>query len=528
MIFEDERAAAGDELAFVLHLGDFVYEVVDYPEDAPGGHRYDRRLRDVVRYPDGEKVQGFHVAASLRDYRTLYRAYLQDPDLQDARARWPFVAIWDNHEFSWLGWQSFQRFGSEVREAQTRRVAASQAWFEYQPARVRKAGGDSVERFEAPVVRDAKIERFDDFGLGQEENNLRAIGSLSPYRSLRFGRHLELFVTEHYTHRSQEPTSRREADGLSIPEFPELYPEEALRVLDAGRAALGGRPPQTIAFGSLELPNFRRDEPTQTMLGPAQKAWFLERLRASTATWKVWGNSLGTLDWRVDPQKLPAGMTKPWPGAGYACFGGGGDWSTCYCERAEIYDAVRSAGITGFVTVSGDRHSFWAGLSAKALPPLAFEPVGVAFITGSVSAPGIVEAYEHRFPKDHPLRALYVADVGGAMRPAINLLLRHGVQTCLEYKRTGDLKQALAVSNPELAPHLSFLDMGGHGYAALRVEGDAARCDFVCLPRPLERSAMADGGPLRYRISHRVPLWQKGETPRLERTASEGDLGLSG
>jgi alkaline phosphatase D len=400
MIFEDERAAAGDELAFVLHLGDFVYEVVDYPEDAPGGHRYDRRLRDVVRYPDGEKVQGFHVAASLRDYRTLYRAYLQDPDLQDARARWPFVAIWDNHEFSWLGWQSFQRFGSEVREAQTRRVAASQAWFEYQPARVRKAGGDSVERFEAPVVRDAKIERFDDFGLGQEENNLRAIGSLSPYRSLRFGRHLELFVTEHYTHRSQEPTSRREADGLSIPEFPELYPEEALRVLDAGRAALGGRPPQTIAFGSLELPNFRRDEPTQTMLGPAQKAWFLERLRASTATWKVWGNSLGTLDWRVDPQKLPAGMTKPWPGAGYACFGGGGDWSTCYCERAEIYDAVRSAGITGFVTVSGDRHSFWAGLSAKALPPLAFEPVGVAFITGSVSAPGIVEAYEHRFPKE--------------------------------------------------------------------------------------------------------------------------------
>jgi hypothetical protein len=36
-------------------------------------------------------------------------------------------------------------------------------------------------------------------------------------------------------------------------------------------------------------------------------------------------------------------------------------------------------------------------------------PVGVAFITGSVSAPGIVEAYEHRFPKDHPLRALAVS-----------------------------------------------------------------------------------------------------------------------
>ena len=528
MIFEDERAAAGDDLAFVLHLGDFVYEVVDYPEERPGGQRYDRRLRDVIRYPDGEKVQGFHIAASLRDYRTLYRAYLQDPDLQDARARWPFVAIWDNHEFSWLGWQSFQRFGAEVREAQTRRVAASQAWFEYQPARVRKAGGDSLERFEAPAVKDAKIERFDDHGLGQEENNLRAIESLSPHRSLRFGRHLELIVTDHYTHRSQEPTSRREADGLSIPEFPELYAEEAMRLLDAGRAAAGGRPPQTIAFGALALPNFRKDEPPQTMLGPAQKVWFLERLRASTATWKVWGNSLGTLDWRADPQNLPAGMTQPWPGAGYACFGGGGDWSTCYSERAEIYDAVREAGITGFVTVSGDRHSFWAGLSAKALPPAAFEPVGVAFITGSVSAPGIVEAYEHRFPKEHPLRALYVADVEGRQQPAINLLLRHGVRSCLEYQRTSSLKQALAASNPDLAPHLAFLDMGGHGYAALRVEGDAARCDFVCLPRPLERSATPDGGPLRYQVSHRVALWRKGETPRLERAASAGDLGLSG
>lgn len=34
MIFEDERAAQSDQLAFVLHLGDFIYEVVQYPEEA--------------------------------------------------------------------------------------------------------------------------------------------------------------------------------------------------------------------------------------------------------------------------------------------------------------------------------------------------------------------------------------------------------------------------------------------------------------------------------------------------------------
>jgi alkaline phosphatase D len=179
------------------------------------------------------------------------------------------------------------------------------------------------------------------------------------------------------------------------------------------------------------------------------------------------------------------------------------------------------------VTVSGDRHSFWAGLAAKDLPPAAFEPVGVAFITGSVSAPGLVEAYEHRFPKDHPLRALYSAEVAGRTRPTVNLLLRHGVRTCLEYQRSGDLPRALRASNPDLAPHLAFLDMGGHGYATLRVAGDAASCEFVCIPRPLERSPGADGGPLRYRITHRVPIWRKGERPRLERRAVVGDLGLS-
>jgi alkaline phosphatase D len=188
---------------------------------------------------------------------------------------------------------------------------------------------------------------------------------------------------------------------------------------------------------------------------------------------------------------------------------------------------VRDAGITGFVTVSGDRHSFWAGLAAKALPPAAFEPVGAAFITGSVSAAGLVEAFEHRFPQDHPLRALYVADIDGKKHPAVNLLMHHGVRSCLEYQRTGDAKLARGASNPNLAPHLSFLDMGGHGYAALRVAGDAVECEFVCIPRPIERSPSTDGGPLRYRVVHRVPMWSKGDRPRLEQRVIEGDPGLA-
>lgn len=526
MIYEDERAPPDEQLGFVLHLGDFIYEIVWYPEDRPRG-MYDRRIRELVRYESGEKVRDFHVPTTLADYRAVYRAYLRDPDLQDARARFPFVCMWDNHEFSWQGFQAIQIFGGQRRPAQTKKVAANQAWFEYQPARVRKPGGSSLERFEAPAVSDAPVASFDEQGLGAEPNNLAAIGSLTAYRSLRWGRHVELFVTDQHSYRSDEPTSLPEAEAFTSKEFLDFMPQEVMEILDAGRAFAGGAP-ESITFGGALVANPRRQGPPQTILGAEQKTWFLGRLRASSATWKVWGNSSGTLDWRADPQNLPRGLTRPWPGAGYAGFGGG-DHSAAYLERAEIYDLVRNARIEGFATISGDRHSFWAGLASKSLPPKGFEPVGVAFVTGSLSAPGLPEAVEYSLDRSHPLRPLYLVDRpdGGKPEHSVNLLLRHGVRACLEYAESRDLAKARARSNPELSPHLSFVDMGGHGYATVRASDDAFEVEFVCLPRPLERSDREDGGPLRYRVRHRAARWRGGERPSLKQKIIEGDPGLS-
>jgi len=527
MIFEDERADEAERLGFVLHLGDFIYEIVWYPEDRPQG-MYDRRLRDVVRFAHGEKVSDFHVPTDVNDYRAVYRAYLRDPDLQDARARWPFICVWDNHEFSWRGFQSIQKFGDSVRPAQTRKVAANQAWFEYQPARVGRPNGALLERFDPPAVVDAPIERLDDHGLGQEPNNLKAIASLKIYRALRWGRNVDLILTDHHSYRADDPSDGLSAAPFESKDFPYLVPQEVIEIFDAGRSHDGGRPPATIRHGGAEVPNPRMDGPPLTILGAEQKAWFKDRLRGSRATWKIWGNSGGTLDMRADPQNLPPGVGPPWPGAGYATFGGGG-WSGCLTERGEILDLVRDQGITGFAVVAGDRHSFWAGLTAKTLPPRSFEPVGVEFITGSISAPGLVEALEHRLARDHPLRALYLASVGPDPhpQPTMNMLVRHGVKSCLEFARTGDAAAARRLSNPDLSPHLSFLDMGGHGYATVRVTSDAIECEFVCIPRPLERSDGDDGGALRYRVAHRARLWGRGERPRLEQRVLEGNPQLS-
>jgi alkaline phosphatase D len=526
MIFEDERAAPADQLGFVLHLGDFIYEIVEYPEEVKT--RYDRTIYEVARIPDGGKIGNFHYPLNVDGYRAVYKGYLADPDLQDARARWPFVAMWDNHEFSWQGWQSIQKAVKE-RPGQSIKVAANQAWWEYLPSRCKKVSGPSLDTFDPPAVTDVAIEKWDENGLGDEPNNLIAINSLIGYRSYRYGKHLDLIITDQHSYRSADPFSDPSLGKLGGDEFIDMAPESLMQVLDGGRAFNGGNPPAEVSFGDAHVPNPQKDRPPQTILGATQKAWFKDQLRKSTATWKIWGNSEGALDARSDPQNLPAGLTKEaWPKDTYASMSPP-DYGMAYTERAEIYDLIRDAKITGFAIVSGDRHSFWAGYATSQLPPGKFEPVGLSFVGASLSSAGTMEALEHSFPKDNPLRPLFLANRPGAAKPdwTHNMLLRHGVRSCLEYAKSFDLKRARALSNADLAPHLEFVDLGGHGYATVRLSAGEMRTEFVCIPRPITRSERPDGGELRYRVAHTAKLWAAGEQPRLTQQVLEGDPGLS-
>jgi alkaline phosphatase D len=525
MIYEDERAPAAEQLGFVLHLGDFIYEVVEYPDEVKT--RYGRTIYEVARFEDGHKVGNFHIPLTLDGYRAIYKGYLADPDLQDARARWPFVCIWDNHEFSWQGWQSIVKAGRFERPGQSVKIAANQAWFEYLPARVAAPSG-SLERFGPPAVKDVPITEFDSNGLGVEPNNLTAIHSLKAYRALRYGRNLDVIITDQHSYRGPDPFSDPSLGTLGE-EFTNMAPESMMRVLDGGRGYNGGNPPPEIQFNDAHVPNPQRNAPPQTLLGAEQKAWFQDKLRSSTAAWKIWANSKGTLDYRADPQNLPAGLTKEsWPSnGGYASLSAG-DYGTAYTERAEIYDLVRDAKVTGFAIVSGDRHSFWAGYAASELPPGTFEPVGLSFVGASLTSPGTMEAYEQSLPKDLPLRPLFLADkASGPPDWTYNMLLRHGVRSCLEYSKSFDLERARSLSNPDLAPHLAFVDLGGHGYAKVRLSDKEMRTEFVCIPRPIARSDRPDGGPIRYRVVHTAALWRSGERPRLKTSVLEGDVGLS-
>jgi len=116
--FHAHRAlAARDDLAAILHLGDYIYE-----DGAQGPIRPHDPPRELL---------------ALDDYRRRYAQYRGDPDLQAAHAMHAFVTVWDDHESANNAW----RDGSSSHDPATegswaeRRARAERAYSEWMPLR---------------------------------------------------------------------------------------------------------------------------------------------------------------------------------------------------------------------------------------------------------------------------------------------------------------------------------------------------------------------------------------------------------
>ena len=58
-------------------------------------------------------------------------------------------------------------------------------------------------------MTDVAIKKWDENGLGDEPNNLIAINSLIGYRTFRYGKHLDLIITDQHSYRSRRPVQRQ-------------------------------------------------------------------------------------------------------------------------------------------------------------------------------------------------------------------------------------------------------------------------------------------------------------------------------
>lgn len=167
------------ELDFVLHLGDFIYETTGDPSfQKTGGERriaFDD-LDGALRLGKGEAT--YYAARSLSNYRQLHRTYRSDPVLQRLLETTPLVAIWDDHEFSDDCWQDAGTYSDgrhDERDGERRRNA-EQAYFEYMPVDLEP---DEADDALLPVARE------------------RLFPHVRMWRRLRFGKALDLILSDY-------------------------------------------------------------------------------------------------------------------------------------------------------------------------------------------------------------------------------------------------------------------------------------------------------------------------------------------
>ncbi len=218
-----------EDLDFIVFLGDYVYEadseVVPSPDPARNV-RFSEPGAAMPRELGGGRSE--LVANAASNYRDLYRTYRSDPFLQQAHERYPFIVVWDDHEFSNDSWDAHATYtNGRVDEHQPeRRRNAELAFFEYMPLDTTDAPPGAIDVDGVPRYPDTRI-----------------------WRDFVFGGHLRLLVTDYRTHRP---------DHL-IPE--DAYP--ATVVMDAGVLASIGA---TAGFAADAFAYVNIDE------FPAQKA----------------------------------------------------------------------------------------------------------------------------------------------------------------------------------------------------------------------------------------------------------------
>lgn len=531
-LLNDDRENGEDQrIDFVLHLGDYIYENV-FPGSGEPRYYQDGSERVPLVFPSGgvPGTRNTVAAATLEDYRGLYKTFLSDPDLQAARAQYPFVCIWDDHEIADNYWQSYAAGRSMPR----RRVEACKAWFEYVPALLSDSGSvgdvenEALDFEYAEVEEEAPITPFDDNFQSLEPNHRLAADTMTVYRSVRFGRYVELLLTDLRSYRSPHASLSRPTDFLDGPAGPPdvAYPDfgdEVLAILAAGRTWADGNPPETIDVNGTEIANPRRDAPPVTTLGARQKAWFKNCLDRSDAVWKVWGNSVPAIRLGLDLSRIDDRLrdTLLWADT---------TWDGYPNERNEMMAYLEEMGITNVVSLSGDRHMHAAGLVAR---DFLAEPLRYVIPDFTVSSISTTTRGEIPVP---PIRDLgedfaslvnyTVQEDDGTERrvPNLNVTLRHGIRSGLAVAESRDPAAAAEAAHLTPNPHIRYLETYAHGYGIARFNAQAATVEFVAIdPSTRHEHFGLQGPPAKHRVLHRVDAWRAGEEPQLERVRSEGE-----
>ncbi len=365
---------AQEQVDFVVHLGDYIYETID------SGSFQNNPVRTVPPFPSGGQIP-----QTVDDYRHLYKIYRSDPSQQAVHENFAYILLWDDHEFANDCHQDFHPDNDVAPLTPTTpqpalRLAANQAWSEY---------GLADTPFDA--------------SQGWES-------SIQVYRTFSFGTLAELVVTDERLYRDAPP---------------------------CGSDEIGQR---YFSFGCSEM----RD-PSRSMLGQKQHAWFVDQIQTTQATWKLWANEVMLMQLKFGPLYINLDQ-----------------WDGYQQERNVILNVVKHSTIKNFIALTGDLHTFLAGY-LKTDFDNPFEPhVGIELMVGSLTSANFSEEIESVLSL--PSRPVPAKQMG--VPPAL-------------------LSDTLRAANP----WIEFFNSSTHGYGVLTLTPQQMTCEFKAVSTITEPTA---------------------------------------
>lgn len=170
-----------EDLDFIVHLGDYIYETTGDPAFQTGNSERQITFTDqagAIQLGEGDNT--YYSAASLDNYRQIYKTVRSDEVIQQLHERFPMIAIWDDHEFSddSHGSTSTMTAGREDEENTSRKQNAEQAFFEYMPVDALTEGDAYLHVVPSQLYPNTRI-----------------------YRDFVFGQNLHLVMTDYRTNR---------------------------------------------------------------------------------------------------------------------------------------------------------------------------------------------------------------------------------------------------------------------------------------------------------------------------------------
>jgi len=355
------RDMAEQELDFVIHVGDYIYE--NGPRDEP--------------IADGRNHIGPEVF-SVEEYRNRYALYRLDADLQEAHARFPFIVTLDDHEVdnNFAGKIAEEDAPFQGRDFLRRRRNALQVYAETMPFRLRGEDDDDDD--------DDDDDRWD------------GRGGLRPFRRLRYGGLADIHVLDTRLFRTDQPAEdgfgSTDPDSLAVEAFAGEVLFDPAGILD----------------------------PAATMLGARQEAWLARNLTRSRATWNVLAQQMMVTRWNLtEAARLTvlAQLPPDTPPAQRQAIDNllrqvddvvnVDAWDGYQVARRRLFDVLAQVRPNNPVVLSGDIHAAWGANLLDDFGDPESDILAVEFVGTSITS--TFGGLDPR-PQDFVVRASVAAD----------------------------------------------------------------------------------------------------------------------